>query len=292
MNELKDEFLRLSDKWFNRFASRLEGLTDEEYHWEPVPDCWSIEPDEHGRYNMRWGRVFDEVPPVTTIAWRYTHVIDLLCEERCATYIGVEPEPENIFANGAPPDVRTAGEMLDAAFARWKRYISATDYSKIFDKIGPVGGPLGRATRSTFVLHILDEAIHHGAEIGVLRDLYRAQHDTDPEMTKFLKGEDVDASTVDRLKREQPDLVRTAAATAYWDAIPRLLELGFSPGAEGRTAVHHAAAEGRVYLMKLLLGAGAPHDSLDPVYNVAPIVWAQFFNQTEAEQFLRSLDRS
>jgi hypothetical protein len=30
------------------------------------------------------------------------------------------------------------------------------------------------STRGAFVLHELDELIHHGAEVGVLRDLYRA----------------------------------------------------------------------------------------------------------------------
>ena len=33
---------------------RLEGLTDEEYFWEPVPDCWSVRPDGSG------GWTFDE----------------------------------------------------------------------------------------------------------------------------------------------------------------------------------------------------------------------------------------
>ena len=27
--------------WREQFRPRLDGLTDDEYAWEPVPDCWS-----------------------------------------------------------------------------------------------------------------------------------------------------------------------------------------------------------------------------------------------------------
>jgi hypothetical protein len=289
MSDLKQEFLGLSDKWFNRLTARVEGLTDEEYFWEPVPDCWTLVPGDDGKLNMRWGRIFDELQSVTTIAWRYTHIIDLLCEERCATYLGLEPETENIFANAAPPDVATARRMLDEAFARWKRYVSATDYDRIFEPVGTQAGPFfANQTRFTFVLHILDEAIHHGAEIGVLRDLYANERAYDPELSKLLRGEDVDEAALERIREEHPDLLRTAAATARWEAIPRLVNLGFDVGTEGRTAVHHAAAEGRVDLLKLLLEAGGSAVSRDPIYNATPVVWAEFFNQTEAAEFLKS----
>src|ERR1051325_4826643 len=124
MEPLRKEFLDLSDKFFGRFTARLDGLTDEEYLWEPVDDCWTLVPGDDGKLHMRWGLIFDEIAPVTTIAWRLTHIIDLCQEDRCAKNIGLEPETEDVFANGAPPDVATARKMLDEAFARWKRYIS------------------------------------------------------------------------------------------------------------------------------------------------------------------------
>ena len=30
--------------WSNQLRARLAGLTDEEYFWEPVADCWSVRP--------------------------------------------------------------------------------------------------------------------------------------------------------------------------------------------------------------------------------------------------------
>jgi DinB superfamily/Ankyrin repeats (3 copies) len=288
MEELRKEFVDLSDKFYNRFTARLEGLTDEEYFWEPAPDCWSLVPDGEGKLNMRWGLIFSEVAPVTTIAWRYTHIIDLLSEDRCATWLGLEPETENLFADGAPRDAGIARGLLDQAFARWKRYVEAADMTHIFDPIGPIGGRIADATRARFVLHILDEAIHHGAEIGVLRDLWAAEHGYDEVVSALLHGRDVSADSVERVKQSHPNLVREAAATARWEAVPRLIELGFPVGVDGRTALHHAAGEGRVDLIELLIDAGAPLDTRDEVYKATPAEWADFFGRTEAVQLLKS----
>ncbi len=40
---------------------------------------------------------------------------------------------------------------------------------------GPAEGPYAEHSMATLVLHISREAIHHGAEIALLRDLYRAR---------------------------------------------------------------------------------------------------------------------
>ncbi len=40
-HELADQ---LSWHWEHQLRPRLEGLTDEEYFWEPAPDGWSVRP--------------------------------------------------------------------------------------------------------------------------------------------------------------------------------------------------------------------------------------------------------
>jgi hypothetical protein len=40
--------------------------------------------------------------------------------------------------------------------------------------MGAVAGWPAESTRAAFILHELDELIHHGAEIAALRHLYRA----------------------------------------------------------------------------------------------------------------------
>lgn len=287
MDPLKKEFLDLSDKFYGRFTTRIDGLSDEEYLWEPVPDCWSLERRDDGKLHMRWGLVFDEAAPVTTVAWRYTHIIDLLSEERCATWIGLQPEAEDLFADGAPGDVRTARDLFEKAFARWKRYVTAADDATFFDEIGPVGRMFGNQTRAQFILHILDEVIHHGAEIGVLRDLYRAQRSQDADVAALLRGQEISGSVLDEVRSRRPDLVLYAAAMASWDAIPRLLELGFGvEGREGRTPLHHAAAEGRIDIIEALIDAGADVTARDPIYRATPSEWAAYFGRSEAVEFL------
>ena len=36
---------QLDYHWTNQLRPRLEGLTDEEYFWQPVPDCWTVHRD-------------------------------------------------------------------------------------------------------------------------------------------------------------------------------------------------------------------------------------------------------
>jgi hypothetical protein len=80
-HELADQ---LDWQWGAQMRPRYEGLTDEEYFWEPVADTWSIRPRGQGRTETEWGGgafIMDgahpapDPPPVTTIAWRLAHLI-------------------------------------------------------------------------------------------------------------------------------------------------------------------------------------------------------------------------
>src|SRR5262245_16842976 len=64
---------------------QVEGLTDDEYTWEPVQPCWSVRRREATDWPHVWGRgafVVEDVGPfgrvtqplVTTIAWRIVHM--------------------------------------------------------------------------------------------------------------------------------------------------------------------------------------------------------------------------
>ncbi len=33
---------QLESHWHHRLRHRLDGLADDEYFWQPVPDCWTI----------------------------------------------------------------------------------------------------------------------------------------------------------------------------------------------------------------------------------------------------------
>ena len=48
VSALRDELAGLSDYAWQRLLDRFEGLTDEEYLWEPVPGCWTVRPGPEG----------------------------------------------------------------------------------------------------------------------------------------------------------------------------------------------------------------------------------------------------
>jgi uncharacterized damage-inducible protein DinB len=144
MASSRDDLTDLSDFAFNRLRARLGGLTDREYHWAPAE-----------RF--------------TTLAWRLCHIIELLQAERIGSWLGQDPLPEITVEPQTAAEVLVA---LDQAYQAWRAVLAATTEESLAVPIGPVGGPYADATRRAFVLHILDEFIHHGAEAALMRDLY------------------------------------------------------------------------------------------------------------------------
>jgi hypothetical protein len=158
------------EPFFQRFRRRLEGLTDEEYLWEPAPGCLTVRPDEIGSF--RTGGQ-PSPGPLTTIAWRMCHIGDFLRHERNWRWLGRAPELQD-------RDIRhpmtAAGGIgyVEASWTAWQGLTSSLTPEEMWKPIGPVGGPYSEDPRIGFVVHIMDELIHHAAEVGVLRDLYAA----------------------------------------------------------------------------------------------------------------------
>jgi DinB superfamily len=113
-------------------------------------------------------------PPVTTIAWRLAHVIVGLFGERNASHFG---GPAMTYQTTVWPG--TAGEalaMLDAVYADWVAGVTSLDEAGLARPVGEAEGEYAELSYAALVLHIHREAIHHLAEVALLRDLYRAQH--------------------------------------------------------------------------------------------------------------------
>src|SRR5580700_1212062 len=67
---------QLESHWQQRLRPRLNGLTDDEYFWQPVPGCWTVSrrgqskaPDSfgEGEFTMDYARGPQDREPVTTI---------------------------------------------------------------------------------------------------------------------------------------------------------------------------------------------------------------------------------
>jgi hypothetical protein len=78
--------------WDVHLWPRLEGLTDEEYFWEPVEGCWSLRRAADGRWRLDHGPE-REPAPVTTIAWRLVHVGATCLANRASAFFGDDGVP-------------------------------------------------------------------------------------------------------------------------------------------------------------------------------------------------------
>ena len=170
---------QLEFHWTLHLRPKLDGLTDEEYLWEPVADCWNLRPRAEASApaaNYAGTHVADfaypepDPAPVTTIAWRLAHVIvGVFGARNAAHFAGPAIDYEtHLYA----PDAATALAQLDNAYELWITGVRSLG-ERLVSPVGQAEGPYADRQYITLVLHIHREVIHHGAEILLLRDLYR-----------------------------------------------------------------------------------------------------------------------
>jgi len=139
----------------------IPAMTDAEYLWEPVPRCWSVRRRSAGPGRGAtvllgsgdWG--LDSArpshpwpPPFTTIAWRLGHLSEMLT-------------------------LRADHTMGSHALTE-DALVSADEAA--LDMVGRSTFPYGSDPEDAFietVWWVNQELLHHGAEIALLRDLYR-----------------------------------------------------------------------------------------------------------------------
>jgi hypothetical protein len=75
----------------------------------------------------------------------------------------------------APATAAEAIAALERAHALWQCVLQELPDASWWAPLGAAAGPYAEDDKASLVLHQLDEQIHHGAELGVLRDLYAAR---------------------------------------------------------------------------------------------------------------------
>jgi hypothetical protein len=154
---------QLDFHWNAQLRPRLDGLTDEEYLWEPVPGAWSI---RDGVIDWAWPA--PDPAPVTTIAWRLAHIVIGCFSIRSATHFGAPAVSYDDFPYAGTAEAALA--QLDEAYATWLAGVRSLGVEGMARPSGEPG--FGDLPMATLVLHINREVIHHGAELALLRDLY------------------------------------------------------------------------------------------------------------------------
>ena len=165
------------DYAWDRVGLRLEGLSDVEYLWEPVPDCWSVRKQDDGTFMADWASPEPRPAPFTNIAWRLSH-IGFLLNMRADYQFG----KRTLTPLNAPWPGRAHAALTwaETGYATYRAGIAALSEDEL-DR--PPPAPPGyldsRFPTSMNIQHVTLELIHHGAEVALLRDLYRTRNGAD-----------------------------------------------------------------------------------------------------------------
>jgi len=170
--------------WANQLRPRLEGLTDDEYFWSPVPNPWSVWPRGKSTAPVQAGSgdftidfAFPEPKPApfTTIAWRLGHVIVGVLAVRSANHFGGPPASYETWTYAGT--AAEALDQLDTELDRWLTGVRGLSDEELRRPIGPKEA-FPDAPMAALIQHIHRELIHHLAEVCLLRDLYLHTHAT------------------------------------------------------------------------------------------------------------------
>lgn len=293
--------------WEAHLRPRLQGLSDEEYLWEPVEGSWSLRPGDDGAVRIESVVPEPPVPPITTIAWRTAHLgRDVLGKRARALFGGsVAPEDADMFDDRHWPEalpLTAAGglALLGEGYALWRAGIASLDDDALLRPLGPKGGPFAADSIAALAIHLNRETMAHGAEICLLRDLYRAQvAPRHPVIRSALAGHTGEVArllesptSIEVLAEQEPSLLADVAALHHWDTVRVLLSRGFpvTSGTEtGATALHYAAAAGELDLATDLVRHGADAGAVEQAFGFTPAGWADHFGHAEVGAYLRGL---
>lgn len=174
---------QLGFSWLE-LSDRLATLTQAELEWEPGPDALRVvrRGSERtprtlgaGEWVMEWPEGPDSPQP-RTVAWLVAHLTEAFFERWEWTFGPHERRRDAVAFSG---EVGPAVDGLRHEVERWRAGVDGLPEEGAFT----VG--LGQATEidaqapfAHLVAHMNRELVHHGAEIMVLQDLYRATHGT------------------------------------------------------------------------------------------------------------------
>src|ERR1022692_1357253 len=157
--------------WRVQPRPRLDGLTDDEYRWEPVPGAWNVRPRGTssapisvgaGEFTIDFAMPQPDPPPVTTIAWRIGHIVVGVLGMRVASHFG--GLPFDYTTHEYPGDAATAMAQLDECYAGWIKGVRGLGADGLARPCGPAEGPWADEPMAALVLHINREMLHHAAE--------------------------------------------------------------------------------------------------------------------------------
>lgn len=164
--EVSAVVLSSMDFVMERLFRRLEGLTADEYLWEPTADAWSVRPGADDVPTIDGAGVREIDPaPVTTIAWRLWHIAIDCLDDYARRFAGDDSDASPIWT--LEPD-EAVGVLRD----KWGTYREVVSGKDWWAQLGDDWEFWSQHAVADMVMHASNELVHHAAEIALLRDLY------------------------------------------------------------------------------------------------------------------------
>jgi hypothetical protein len=155
------------DEAYSQLVARLDGLTDEEFFWQPVHDCWTIYRDQSGRWTYHYAIPEPQPAPMTTIGWQVVHLA--LCKVMYHEWaFGAArltwPELD------VPCSVAQAANVLATGQEALRGRLAGLEDEQLDEQVLTNWGERWPAWRIFWAM-VNHDAVHTGA-IGHLRDAY------------------------------------------------------------------------------------------------------------------------
>src|SRR5262245_16811847 len=172
------QFLAMWDYVIEVLTERVQGLTDEEFLWEPAPVTWTVRPNPAGGRNLVdveiWAPSGDPAPP-RTIAWSTGHLGSGVAI-RAGWLVGADGAKAEDF--DWPRTAEDGVRFMFDGLATWRNGL-ATMTDADLDAVGRSAYPLGRdpdLPLIEIVWWVTKELTWHAADIWYVRDLFAATH--------------------------------------------------------------------------------------------------------------------
>jgi hypothetical protein len=156
---------------FDMLRQRLEGLTEEEFLWEPAPGSWKLRFMPDGKWSYDYAIPDPDPAPLTTIGWRMVHIAT--CKVMYHEYaFGARkltfPDLE------IPRNVPDAIAMIDEGQALLEKDLEGLKDPDLQEPTLTNWGEEWPTWRIFWTM--INHDLWHGGEIGALRDLHRVSH--------------------------------------------------------------------------------------------------------------------
>ncbi|HET9170594.1 MAG TPA: DinB family protein, partial [Actinospica sp.] len=145
-----DDVVQTFENVRSRLFARIEGLTDAEYLWEPVPGCMTVRAEADGVFRTS-PRPWPETKPApfTTIGWRMWH-IGADCLRGYGRFFTGTPDQD---CYEWPGTAKEGTEMLAEDWSVFVGRIRSLGDERLLQPMGELGGRYGHESYLLLALH-------------------------------------------------------------------------------------------------------------------------------------------